>query len=81
MFAVAPAVNLWSFAFMRGEVRPIAVISGREDEIVPFARVKASVKDKAHIDFHAIDGAGHFFPDHMQQMSEALLKGMEREFG
>jgi len=76
MFAVAPAVNLWPFAFMRGETRPITVVSGTDDEIVPFARVRASVKDKAHIQFHAIEGAGHFFPDHMQQMSDALLEGL-----
>jgi len=73
MFAVAPAVNLWPFAFMRGETRPITVVSGCEDEIVPFARVRNSVRDKAHIDFHAIEGAGHFFPDHMQQMRDALV--------
>jgi len=72
MFAVAPAVNLWSFAFMRGEQRPITVVAGSEDEIVPFARIKNSVKGKDHIHFHAIDGAGHFFPDHMQQMCDAL---------
>jgi len=74
MFAVAPAVNLWPFAFMRGETRPITVISGTEDEIVPFTRVRSSVKEKQHIHFHAIEGAGHFFPNHMEQMTSALLE-------
>jgi alpha/beta superfamily hydrolase len=72
MFAVAPAVNLWSFAFMQGETRPITVISGTDDEIVPFAQVRASVRGKRNISFHAIEGAGHFFPGHMDQMTAAL---------
>ncbi len=73
MFAVAPAVNLWSFAFMQGETRPITVISGTADEIVPFAQVEASVRGKSNIHFHPIEGAGHFFPEHMPRMQQALL--------
>lgn len=77
MFAVAPAVNLWSFAFMAGEQRPVTVISGTDDEIVPFAQVAASVEGKSNIHFHAIEGAGHFFPQHMEQMQSALLADIE----
>ncbi len=77
MFAVAPAVNLWSFAFMQGETRPVTVISGTADEIVPFAQVCASVQGVANIRFHAIEGAGHFFPNHMDQMRAALMADVE----
>jgi len=73
MFAVAPAVNLWSFAFMAGEQRPVTVIAGTDDEIVPFEQVAASVKGQPNIRFHAIEGAGHFFVDHREQMQAALL--------
>ncbi|MDQ6996850.1 MAG: alpha/beta fold hydrolase, partial [Mariprofundus sp.] len=74
MFAVAPAVNLWSFDFMQGEIRPVTVVSGTADEIVPFEQVHASVRGKSNISFHAIQGAGHFFPAHMAQMKAALLE-------
>ncbi len=73
MFAVAPAVNLWSFDFMAKEQRPVTVVAGTADEIVPFAMVQASVRGKANIHFHAIEGAGHFFPEHMHVMTDALL--------
>ncbi len=73
LFAIAPAVNLWSFAFMQGDQRPFTVVSGTADEIVPFEQVQASVKDQEHIHFHAINGAGHFFPDHKDQMIQALM--------
>lgn len=73
MFAVAPAVNLWSFSFMYGESRPISVVSGTDDEIVPFSSVAGSVEGKDNIRFHAIQGAGHFFPQHMDAMVSALI--------
>lgn len=73
MFAVAPAVNLWSFAFMHGETRPVTVVAGTADEIVPFEQVRDSVRGKENIRFHAIEGAGHFFPEHMGRMTAALL--------
>ena len=79
MFAVAPAVNLWSFAFMQGETRPMTVISGTADEIVPFEQVRASVRGKANISFHAIEGAGHFFSEHMDKMTAALVADVHGE--
>ncbi|HKI62628.1 MAG TPA: alpha/beta fold hydrolase [Mariprofundaceae bacterium] len=73
MFAVAPAVSLWSFDFMNGETRPLTIVSGTDDEIVPFEAVRAWAKLQPEVQFHAISGAGHFFTDHMQQMTDALL--------
>ncbi|MDQ6991548.1 MAG: alpha/beta fold hydrolase [Mariprofundaceae bacterium] len=73
MFTIAPAVNLWSFDFMRDETRPLTVISGTSDEIVPFEQVQAWINTMpSHVKFHAIDGAGHFFPDHMDTMLHAI---------
>ncbi|MDQ6954156.1 MAG: alpha/beta fold hydrolase [Mariprofundaceae bacterium] len=80
MFVVAPAVNLWSFDFMQGETRPLTVVSGTADEIVPFEKVRAWMESMPeHVDFHAIDGAGHFFPKHMNEMTACLLDGMQPE--
>ncbi|MDQ6997409.1 MAG: alpha/beta fold hydrolase [Mariprofundus sp.] len=76
LFAVAPAVNLWSFAFMAGEQRPFTVISGTADEIVPFEQVYLNIKGQTNIDFHRIEGAGHFFPEHKDQMISALMSNV-----
>lgn len=74
MFAIAPAVNLWSFDFMQGDSRPLTVVSGIDDEIVPFEQVQTWIRTMpSHVDFHAIDGAGHFFPKHMSDMTDCLL--------
>jgi len=75
MFAVAPAVNLWSFDFMQHETRPLTVVSGTADEIVPFEQVQAWIKSlPSHVRFHSIEAAGHFFPEHMTAMTAALLR-------
>lgn len=76
MFAVAPAVNHWSFGFMAGDARPLTVVQGRADEIVPFAEVAAWIDGQPQADFHAIAGAGHFFPEHMETMTRSLLAGL-----
>jgi len=68
MLAVAPAVNLWSFDFMLGETRPLTIIQGTNDEIVPFAMVQAFISPMPHIQFKIVDGAGHFFPQHMETL-------------
>lgn len=68
MLAVAPAVNLWSFDFMLGETRPLTIIQGTADEIVPFEQVQAWVKNQTNIQFHTVEGAGHFFPQHLEEL-------------
>jgi alpha/beta superfamily hydrolase len=73
MFAVAPAVNHWSFDFMAGDARPLTVVQGRADEIVPFADVASWVEGLEQADFHALAGAGHFFPQHMEAMARCLV--------
>ena len=73
MIAVAPAVNHWDFSFMRSETRPLTVVMGTEDEIVPFEKVAAWAGTLPNVKFHPIEGAGHFFTNHMQGMKQALL--------
>jgi len=72
MFAVAPAVNLWDFSFMRNETRPLKVIHGTIDELVPHEMVSAWVELLDSVEYHEIDGAGHFFPEHMEHLQLAL---------
>ena len=68
MLAVAPAVNLWSFDFMLGDTRPLTIIQGTEDEIVPFGQVKIFVNKLSHAQFFEVEGAGHFFPNHLEEL-------------
>jgi len=72
MFAVAPAVNHWDFSFMQGEMRPVTVIHGDEDAIVPLSRVRPWVKTLPRVRFHVVEGADHFFSGHLQDLRRLL---------
>lgn len=73
LFAVAPAVNHWDFSFMQGDDRPLSVVTGIADEVVPYTDVAQKVAEFEHVTFHAIAGAGHFFVHHIPQMTRLML--------
>ncbi len=70
MLAVAPAVNLWSFDFMQGDTRPLSIIQGTADDIVPFAQTQQWASTLPHAQFHAVQGAGHFFPEQKDELMQ-----------
>jgi len=76
MFAVAPAVNLWDFSFMRNETRPLKVIHGTADELVPHVMVSAWVELLESAEYVEIEEASHFFPNHMVHLQSALTAGL-----
>lgn len=76
MFAVAPAVNLWDFSFMREEERPLRVIHGTADELVPHDMVSAWIELLESAEYFEVDGAGHFFPEHKEALQSALISGL-----
>ena len=70
MIAVAPAVTLWPFTFMDGDTRPLTIIQGTQDEIVEYLQVKTWADTQPQAKLQIIEGAGHFFPQHMEQLME-----------
>ncbi|MES0371471.1 MAG: alpha/beta fold hydrolase [Mariprofundaceae bacterium] len=82
IFAIAPAVNLWDFSFVLNDTalqhgtRPLKVIHGTADELVPHDMVTAWVGMLEGVEYCEIDGAGHFFPEHMQQLQSALISNL-----
>jgi len=77
LFAVAPAVNLWSFDFMAGSTAPLTVIAGTADDIAPFDAIRDWTANQALATFHSIEGAGHFFEGYVEQMQHALLQDIQ----
>lgn len=73
LFAVAPAVSLYDFSFLDNEQRPLTVVHGSDDEIVPYAKVKEWTDNHPIAKLNVIEGAGHFFPKYMEEMLSALL--------
>ncbi|OIQ03408.1 MAG: alpha/beta hydrolase [Zetaproteobacteria bacterium CG06_land_8_20_14_3_00_59_53] len=73
LFAVAPAVNLWDFSFMQGDVRPLTVVAGTLDNIVPYTAIAAATRLQRGAQLHTIADAGHFFDEHRKELAAALL--------
>jgi len=72
LFAVAPAVDRYDFSFMRSDTRPIAIVQGDADEIVSAEAVTTWASNHPNAAIDIISGAGHFFSDHMAEMTHAL---------
>ncbi len=73
LFVVAPAVSLYDFSFLDNERRPLTVVHGTDDEIVPYDQVSRWALTHPTAVLHSIDEAGHFFPRHTNEMLAALL--------
>jgi len=73
LFAVAPAVNLWDFSFMQGDVRPLSVVAGSLNNKVPYTAIAAATRLQRGAQLHTIADAGHFFDEHRKELAAALL--------
>ncbi len=80
LFAVAPAVNLHDFSFLEGDKRPLTIVQGEADEIVPAELVRAWASRLVAASLHRIPGAGHFFDGHMDEMRAALLADLPERY-
>jgi len=76
---VAPPVNLFDFDFLDHAPCPVPglILHGEHDDLVPEPRVAelahrlARGRD-AHIEYRRIDGASHFFEQHMDELARRL---------
>jgi len=73
-FAVAPAVNRYDFEFFLGDNRPLVVIQGTADEIVPFEQVEQWLRRHGSAQYYKLEGAGHFFPQRLHEVSTYLAQ-------
>jgi len=70
--AVAPAVNHWDFSFFQGDLRPIFVVVGDADEIVPADAVAQWAASLRLGSLLRVPRAGHFFGDQLPVLVDAL---------
>lgn len=75
--SVAPPANMFDFTFLAPCPSSGIIIHGDQDEIVPTASV-AKLVDKLksqrnlQIDYRIIEGANHFFYDHLDELSATI---------
>jgi hypothetical protein len=75
--SVSPPANMYDFSFLAPCPVSGLVVQGDADEIVPEASVqklvtKLSTQRDIVVDYRKVPGSGHFFVDHMEQLSTTL---------
>lgn len=54
--------------------RPVLIIHGTKDNIVPFAAVRAMAESTPEITLHAVEGADHRFRGRLEEVAEAAAQ-------
>ena len=75
--SVSPPANMYDFTFLAPCPSSGLVIHGSADEVVPEASVRKLVDKLQHqrdivIDYRVIQGASHFYQDHMDELNAEL---------
>ncbi len=81
--SVAPPANVYDFAFLAPCPTSGVVIQGRRDTIVPEPHVEKLVQrlraqKGIAIDYRVIDGAGHFFDEHIDILTNHIHDHMNK---
>lgn len=75
--AIAPPISKYDFSFLAPCPTPGLILQGDQDSIVAEEYVtnfvsRLSKQKGAHIDYHVVNGADHFFRTRMNEMTELL---------
>jgi alpha/beta superfamily hydrolase len=75
--SVAPPASSFDFSFLAPCPSSGLIVQGDQDEIVPVESVQKLVNKLSHqrdikIDYRVIQGANHFFNDHMEPLEAAI---------
>ncbi|MBU0799580.1 MAG: alpha/beta hydrolase [Alphaproteobacteria bacterium] len=84
--SVAPPANLYDFSFLAPCPTSGLVLQGSRDEVVPEGHVeklvqKLRTQKGIEVDYRVVDGANHFFKDHVDHMVAHVHDHMNRAGG
>ncbi len=75
--SVAPPASMYDFSFLAPCPSSGLIVHGNQDEIVSVESVQKLVNKLSHqrdikIDYHILNGANHFFNEHMAELEQAI---------
>ena len=81
--AVSPPANMYEFTFLAPCPSSGLIVHGSADELVPEPVVatlaeKLSLQKNITIDYDIVDGADHFFQNHLETFTERVDRYLER---
>jgi len=82
--AMAPPANKYDFSFLAPCPASGLILHGSEDNIVPQESVQAlagklAAQKRISIDYRVIEGANHFFHEHVNQLTEHVTDYLDAE--
>src|ERR1700761_2217682 len=75
--SIAPPASMYDFSFLAPCPSSGLIVHGNQDEIVSVESVQKLVNKLSHqrdikIDYHIVNGANHFFNEHMAELEQAI---------
>lgn len=82
LIGIGTPVNMYDFAFLANCRKPILFIHGSQDEFGDADKLRAlagSLPPKAEAEVRVIEGAGHFFEGHLDELKDAITKWTRKQ--
>jgi alpha/beta superfamily hydrolase len=77
LISIGTPVDKYNFSFLASCRKPILFVHGEHDEYGNVERLRELVaKIKAPVQLKVIEGAGHFFDDHLDELKQAITEWM-----
>jgi alpha/beta superfamily hydrolase len=82
LIGLGTPVNLYDFTFLEACRKPILFVHGDQDEFGDVERLRelaARLPPEAHAQVEIIEGAGHFFDEHLGEMKRIITEWAEKQ--
>ena len=81
LIGLGTPVNMYDFTFLEGCRKPVLFVHGSQDEFGDVERLRelaARLHPDAHAQVEIIEGAGHFFDEHLGEMKQVITAWAEK---
>ncbi len=82
LISIGTPLDKYDFGFLAACRKPILFVHGAEDEfgdVNKLMKVFSSLAGKTEAELAVIDGAGHFFEGHLDEMKRVITEGMKKQ--
>ncbi|HYE64278.1 MAG TPA: alpha/beta fold hydrolase [Pyrinomonadaceae bacterium] len=82
LISIGTPINMYDFSFLEACRKPILFVHGELDEYGQVDRLRALVAElqsKTSVRLEVIQGAGHFFEGHLDEMKRAITEWIQEE--
>ncbi len=82
LIGIGTPVDKYDFAFLESCRKPLLLVHGDRDEFGgadALRALAANIHEDARVELHVIEGAGHFFEGHLDELKRVITEWIERQ--